>query len=287
MFNKILFVICMFCVCILLVGEGRGRSQELISAKVLSIEGQVELRRQPNDQPQIQKISFKIEDRLKAGDTIVTGRNGRLVLALSDGSQAIIAPKTMVVIEDLSHSPRTLFNILRGKTRIHIEKLGGQPNPYRVNTPTAVIAVRGTIFDVLVDEAETQVFLHEGEVAITNLKSPNQPVILSAGQMTRVLFERLPNPPSPFKSRRTDKTFRPGKAGRIERASQASRRIADASPIPDYSRGARRSNEGPRPGFGRSGVPSPSDAKPDLRPGGSAPAGAKPSANPGNTGKRQ
>ena len=181
------------------------RAQDLVSARVLSIEGQVEIRRssagQPGGQPAAQKIAFNLNEELKAGDTIVTGRGGRLSLGLSDGSQAVIAPQTTVVIQDLSQSPRTLFQLIRGKTRVHIEKLGGQPNPYRVNTPTAVIAVRGTIFDVLVKDDETEVFLHEGEVSVTNLSLPERPVTLTAGQMTRVLQQRLPRPPSDFKTR--------------------------------------------------------------------------------------
>src|SRR5207248_5912290 len=141
------------------------------------------------------------------GDVIKTLRGGRLVLGLTDGSQAIISEQTTVEITDLSKSPRTIFNLLRGKTRIKIEKVGGRPNPYRVNTPTAVIAVRGTLFDVLVEEKETQVFLHEGEVAVTNLAFPNQPIILSAGQMTKVLLQHLPDLPIPFKIGSNDGTF--------------------------------------------------------------------------------
>ncbi len=99
---------------------------------------------------------------MAAGDVIRTFKGGRLVLGLSDGSQAIIGEQTTVEITDLSRSPRTIFNLLRGKTRVKIEKMGGRPNPYRVNTPTAVIAVRGTLFDVLVSEKETQVLAHEG-----------------------------------------------------------------------------------------------------------------------------
>ena len=118
------------------------------SAKVIASEGQVEIRREGTGKLQVQKVAFKVSDDLFAGDTIITGKDGRLVLGLVDGSQAVIAPKTTVILKDLSQTPRTLFQMIKGKTRIHIEKLGGQPNPYRVNTPTAVIAVRGTIFDV-------------------------------------------------------------------------------------------------------------------------------------------
>jgi hypothetical protein len=61
------------------------------------------------------------------GDVIKTFKGGRLVLGLSDGSQAIIAEQTTVEITDLSRSPRTIFNVLRGKTRIKIEKMGDAP----------------------------------------------------------------------------------------------------------------------------------------------------------------
>src|ERR1051326_633016 len=167
MITKIFLFVCLLYASALTLGGNSIRAQELVSARVLSFEGQVEIRRPSDNQPRLQKIAYKTNDELKAGDTIITGKSGRLVLGLSDGSQAVIAPQTTVLIKDLSQSPRTLFNVIRGKTRIHIEKLGGQPNPYRVNTPTAVIAVRGTIFDVLVDRNETQVFLHEGPVAVT------------------------------------------------------------------------------------------------------------------------
>lgn len=247
MFTKILFV-----VCVLLGGAlipGLAQAQDLVSAIVLSIEGQVEIRRQPGDQAQVQKIAFKIEDELRAGDTIITGKNGRLALGLSDGSQAVIAPKTTVVIKDLSGSPRALFNVIRGKTRIHIEKLGGRPNPYRVNTPTAVIAVRGTVFDLLVEEDETQVFLHEGEVAVTNPASPGKAVFLLAGQMTSVQLQRTPNAPSPFKAGRNDSIFE-------IRLKDGRHRIAVGVSRPDLGRGGSLPNGGAKPDFGRAGPPT-------------------------------
>ena len=245
--NRFLFV-CLTCASGLMLGTGSIWAQELISAKVLSSEGQVEIRRAADGQPRIQKIAFKVDDEVKAGHTIITGRSGRLVLGLADGSQAVIAPQTTVVIKDLTESPRTLFNVIRGKTRVHIEKLGGQPNPYRVNTPTAVIAVRGTIFEVVVKGDETQVFLHEGEVEVTNLTLPDQPVRLFAGQMTRVLGQRLPDLPGPF-SGHTDRPFQingPIAAGR------------------------------PRPELGRVGFP----------PNGPTPNGPRPNADPRAAGKK-
>ncbi len=292
MFTKILSIVCFTFAVALILSAGGAQAQTLVSAKVLSIEGQVEIRRQPNDQPQIQKIAFKVADELKAGDTIVTGKSGRLVLGLSDGSQAVIAPKTTVVIQDLSQSPRTLFHVIRGKTRVHIEKLGGQPNPYRVNTPTAVIAVRGTIFDVLVDDDETQVFLHEGQVEVTNLTAPNQPIFLFAGQMTKVFLRRLPTAPGVFKSGRNDGTF---KTRRNDRTSQDNRRVATGGPksdsgrgaaTPDFSRGGSSPQGRASSDSGRSGSPSIGGTRPDFGRGAPAPNGPRPNSGPRADGKR-
>ncbi len=259
-------------------------AQQLVSAKITAIEGQVEIRRHPSNQPVPVKIAFKVDDRLSVGDTIITGKNGKLVLGLSDGSQAVIAPQSKVVIQDLSQSPRTLFEVLKGKTRVQIQKLGGQPNPYRVNTPTAVIAVRGTVFDVLVNDNDTEVFLHEGEVAVTNLNLPNQPVILNAGQTTRIFMQRPPNPPGAFKPGRNDGIFRtaqPGGAGQNGRIADASGRFPE--------RGNDRSGTGTgaeqRRVPGRS-VPPPVVNAPDAGRGG-IPSTGTPRPEPPRTGGKR
>jgi len=58
-------------------------------------------------------------------------------------------------------------------TQAFIEKLGGEPNPHRVFTPTAVISVRGTIFDVAVNEYETTVVsVSEGLVGVRHRLLP-------------------------------------------------------------------------------------------------------------------
>lgn len=196
------------CLALLCAMGAAAYAQSVVTIKVQASEGEVEIRRDSTGRLRTQTVAFKVNDDLFAGDTIITGKNGRLVLALSDGSQAVVAPKTTLVIQDLRQSPRTLFQMLKGKTRVQIEKLGGQPNPYRINTPTAVIAVRGTIFDVLVEEDETEVFLHEGAVDVFNAAQLNQPVFLNAGQTTRIRAQRLPNAPVPFKVGRNDDMFR-------------------------------------------------------------------------------
>jgi len=78
---------------------------------------------------------------------------------------------------------RELFEILLGRVRVKINHWGGKPNPYRINSPTASIAVRGTEFSVAVNEiGETEVVVYEGLVEVTNLSNPQNTVLVNPGQ---------------------------------------------------------------------------------------------------------
>jgi hypothetical protein len=190
-----------------LLAAVNAQAQTLASARILSSDGPVEIHRRSQVKGILSPVSYRVNDELFPGYVIQTLKGGRLVLGLVDGSQAIIGERTVLEIMDTSKSPRTIFNVLRGKTRVKIEKVGGRPNPYRVNTPTTVIAVRGTMFDVLVTEKETQVFVHEGEVAVSNFARPEVFVILSPGQRTRVEGVLPPQSPSRFEPGRNNNEF--------------------------------------------------------------------------------
>lgn len=207
MLSKKVTVTCLLISTVTLLAAINAQAQTLASARILSSDGPVEIHRRSQVKGILSQITYRVNDELFAGDVIQTLKGGRLVLGLVDGSQAIIGEKTIIEVLDTSKSPRTIFNVLRGKTRVKIEKVGGRPNPYRVNTPTTVIAVRGTLFDVLVTDKETQVFVHEGEVAVTNSALPEATVILSPGQRTRVQQARPPESPSRFEPGRNNNEF--------------------------------------------------------------------------------
>jgi hypothetical protein len=230
---------------------------------ILSFEGSVEVRKKVEATAGLKatavttSVNISTHQTLDTGDTIVTGRNGRLVIGLADGSQAVIAPKSTVRIEDLTSSPRHLFHIIEGKTRIQIEKLGGRPNPYRVNTPTTVITVRGTIFDIIVGDDQSEVFLHEGEVEVSNRVLPEQILRLVAGQSTRVARFRPPSSIRIFSPGKNDPHFRMRSipaGGRIARSDTPGSRLPERPP--------QRSESDPRVGqrdpgsiFGRGSRP--------------------------------
>ena len=79
-----------------------------------------------------------------------------------------------------------------GKVKVYIQHLPGIPNPNNVTTPTALISVRGTIFDVDVQvDGTTFVTLDEGIVDVRHLQVASGIVRLNPGQSIQV----FPNTP--------------------------------------------------------------------------------------------
>jgi hypothetical protein len=100
----------------------------------------------------------------------------------------VITENSIVTVQDFWASDyRNLVNVMMGRVRFYIQRLGGKPNPYRVQTPTALIAVRGTIFDVTsYDPKLTEVSCIEGSVTVETIGLPDREVILEAGKHTMV-----------------------------------------------------------------------------------------------------
>ena len=124
-------------------------------------------------------------DSLTPGDEIETDARGRVILKLTDGSLVSIHPNSRVVIEDFRAAPsvRELIHVVTGYVRVKIYHIGKRPNPYRVNTPVASIAVRGTDFGVNVAlTGETRVTVFEGLVEVISQLNPQQKRLLSPGR---------------------------------------------------------------------------------------------------------
>jgi hypothetical protein len=81
---------------------------------------------------------------VKVGDELRTGPDGTVILEVPDGSYMVVSENTRLTIDNYwSGNLRSLINLMMGKVRFHIQRLGGRPNAHRVTTPTALIAVRG------------------------------------------------------------------------------------------------------------------------------------------------
>ncbi|MDE3198094.1 MAG: FecR domain-containing protein [Acidobacteriota bacterium] len=122
---------------------------------------------------------------LSPGNVIDTRGGGRAVISLTDGSVVVVQPGSVVTLKDFHQagSLRELFEITLGQVRVRINHFAGKPNPYRMNSPTASIAVRGTEFSITVDRTgDTRVVVFEGSVEVTSLIDPSQRVVVETGQ---------------------------------------------------------------------------------------------------------
>jgi len=134
---------------------------------------------------------------VQVGDEVKTGPGAQLILEVPDGSYMVVSENSKLIVEDFwSGDLRSLVNLMVGKVRFYVQRLGGRPNPYRVTTPTALIAVRGTIFEIAIDEAQiAEVRCLEGRVAVETVGLPDREVILEAGRKTLVRPGDYPLPP--------------------------------------------------------------------------------------------
>ena len=121
---------------------------------------------------------------LQAGMTIRTGPESFAVITYFEGSTVSIDPSTTLVIEALGADPDGSTTIqmqqLVGRTWHSVQKLLSGGSKYEVRTPTATASVRGTLFEVGVEQDETgeivsTVETTEGAVATSKAPTPDDP----------------------------------------------------------------------------------------------------------------
>lgn len=127
-------------------------------------------------------------DYVRPKEVIVTGADGSGLFKVADGSTFEVFPKSKVVFRDNGGDWRDLLNLWLGKVRVQIEHPGGVPNNNKVRTPTAVISVRGTVFDVEYDSDDdaTLVIDEEGTVEVARSLRQDDKKILNPNESVRV-----------------------------------------------------------------------------------------------------
>lgn len=153
------------------------------AAKVVSITGSVSVLK--DSQP----WALGTGDSVQVRQIIISGPDGHALFQVSDGSTFEVFPNSHVTFRKNPPNWRDLIDVLVGRVKIHIQKWGDQPNPNRIYTPTAVISVRGTTFDVSVsdDDESTIVEVEEGQVAVQHALLPRGgPKVLNAGESITV-----------------------------------------------------------------------------------------------------
>jgi FecR-like protein len=131
-------------------------------------------------------------------ESTVNTDEGTMLLRLTDGSEVLVRAHTRLVIKEPETSGWRYIQLMLGRIRTQVQKhLGGTPG-FQIGTPSAVISVRGTKFDVEVDRrGVTEVDVEEGTVELDSLGGRSGSVLITAGFSSRVSAQSLPETPRP------------------------------------------------------------------------------------------
>jgi hypothetical protein len=199
---------------------------------------------------------------------VKTGQDGYARFQVSDGSTFEVFPNSQVIFRANPPSWKDLLDVVIGRVKVYIQHLPGVPNPNNVSSPTAVISVRGTVFEVSVEDQDgtTFVSVDEGLVAVRSKAPAGGEVLLQPTESIRV-FKNQPL------AQRMDKS---GIARAVVRAIQDAARVAlqqrqvgggGVGTTPTTSTGT-----GPQGDKGKGGTtttaPAPPSAPPPPPPGG-------------------
>lgn len=153
------------------------------AATVVSLTGSVSILKDN------QAWALSMGDTVQVRQVIVSGPDGHALFKVSDGSTFEVFPNSYVTFRKNPPNWGDLIDLLVGRVKIHIQKWGNQPNPNRIYTPTAVISVRGTTFDVTVDDEDesTTIQVEEGQVAVQHALLPRGSAkLVNAGESLTV-----------------------------------------------------------------------------------------------------
>jgi len=161
------------------------QAQQEYAAKILIEMGQVSVLKDSVPQALIVGDPTLVVGRVK--QIIQTGPNSYAKFQIPDGSTFEVFENSQVTFRDNWPSWSDLLNVLIGRVKVFIDHSKG-PNPKNVTTPTAVVSVRGTVFDVVVEDAEGTTFItvDEGLVQVRNTTAPGPEPQLKAGDSIRI-----------------------------------------------------------------------------------------------------
>jgi ferric-dicitrate binding protein FerR (iron transport regulator) len=152
------------------------------AAKVVTLTGQVSVLKD------MVPIALMEGSMVQVQQMIVTGADGHATFQVSDGSTFEVFPNSHLLFRKNAWNVKDLIDLMVGRIRVHIEHFGSVPNPNKIHTPTAVISVRGTTFDVTVgeDDETTTVEVEEGLVQVDHALLPSVSKMVGAGESIKV-----------------------------------------------------------------------------------------------------
>lgn len=164
--------------------------------KIVQMEGTVQVRNTATDawaNPQLNQV-------LPSGASVHTGADGKAVLKAEDTAAVTLQLNSTFEIGALTRNGDTTkaeTKALSGKALFLVNKLKTQDSSFKVETPTAIVGVRGTAFAVKVadDTESSRVAVYHGEVGVQGKGAEPGLVIVKEKMGTNVVRNKPPTPP--------------------------------------------------------------------------------------------
>src|SRR4051812_23374423 len=130
----------------------------------------------------VQQASPKQEDVLKPGDTVRTGRGGRVLL--KRGNEAILIAPNSVVGVPAQNKDGMSTTILQQAGSILLDVEKRDVKHFEVETPYMAAVVKGTQFRVTIEADKTSVDVVRGQVEVADFKSGQIAQVMAGQQAT-------------------------------------------------------------------------------------------------------
>src|SRR3989339_1706673 len=167
---------------------------ENYSGELGEVKGKVEILKNGEKDwiPAVEQMPLQLKDRIK------TYNKSTCNLEIDDGSIINVGDNTDMLVESLEvtkEKHESKFSLFFGKLVANISKM--RQTKMNVNTPTSVLAVRGTEFAVEASSEEAKIGVFEGEVAVKSAieSDTEEEVKVKPNEETTVLKDEKPQPP--------------------------------------------------------------------------------------------
>lgn len=126
------------------------------TAKVTSIIGEAKYQRKGQSDWQI----LEKDQTFSEGDSIRTAKDSIVMVELTGSAKTadlVIKPESHFTLQTFSHDPQkkvenTLLSVQAGSVLVKAQKLIGD-SKFEVKTPTSIVGIRGTTFEVQVEKS--------------------------------------------------------------------------------------------------------------------------------------
>ena len=174
--------------------------------------------------------TVKMGMAVRQGDRLRTALNARIELEMPDGSVVKINENSVFDVKELKtqeedKEDKMSFTLWAGNLWASFKKVISGRQSREIETPSAVVAIRGTTIEMdVANDATTTVRVVEGKVSVKSRDTGGE-VIVQSNQQTIVQKGKKPTPPKPFAPGTQNQS--PGRGGFVFEINTGKLQITD------------------------------------------------------------